>query len=178
MSQTITKQVNHPLHIQKAQRQEMEQVARLIRASADWYASFVHPEDLNEHFVDTAWQERNYQCRDFYLGFNEKKQAVGTLSLQYFGPYAYIGYLYLDTSQVGKRYGHRFMEFAREEALRRKKKGLCLLAHPQAHWAVKAYKKFGFQCILTQAKDILNFNQGFLNDYYEKGFHLYRYPLS
>jgi GNAT superfamily N-acetyltransferase len=178
LTQTKTKKRYQPLEIKAVKRDEMPLVAGMIRSSADWYAEFVNEDDLTEHYVDKAWEERNFKRRDFFLGFNEKKEAVGTISLQNFNEYAYIGYLYLDTSEVGKGYGHTLMDFARSEALKRDLEGLCLLAHPEAVWAVKAYQKFGFECLHTEPAEILNWNDGALQGYYEDGFHLYHYPFS
>ncbi|PIQ28674.1 hypothetical protein COW36_12120 [bacterium (Candidatus Blackallbacteria) CG17_big_fil_post_rev_8_21_14_2_50_48_46] len=176
--QTQVKSRYQPLQIKAARREDMPLVAQMIRASADWYAEFVDPEDLNEHYVDENWQTRNFIKRDFYLGYNEKNQPIGTLSLQYFNNYAYIGYLYLDTSEVGKGYGHTLMNFARRQALQKDMEGLCLIAHPEAVWAVKAYEKFGFECLHTEEKQILSWNQEALKGYYESGFHLYHYPFN
>lgn len=164
--------------IRPASRKQMAVVAELIRSSADWYAEFVDEGDLNEHYVDQAWQERNYQLRDFYLGYDKQGNAVGTLSLQYFGDRAYIGYLYLDTSCVGQGFGREFLRFACRQARLKQAGGLCLIAHPEAKWAVKAYEKFGFRRLYSREQEILNWRQGFLKPYYEKGFDLYEYLLE
>lgn len=155
----------------------MPTVASMIRSSADWYAEFVQADDLAEHYVDTAWEQRNYRLRDFYLGY-QGDTAVGTLSLQYFGDYAYIGYLYLDTRFVGNGYGRDFLDFAMAQARQKGKKGVVLIAHPQATWAVKAYERYGFVCHARQPESILSWNQGALKPYYEAGFHLYLYDLQ
>lgn len=162
-----------PFSIKPAERQNMSKVADLIRSSADWYAEFVDEGDLSEHYVDKQWEERNYAMRDFYLGRNHEDETVGTLSLQHFHDYTYIGYLYLDVAHVGQGYGKKFMDFACQEALKKGKKGLFLIAHPEAVWAVKAYEKFGFKCIAETREDITTWNYGVLNSFYEEGFHLY-----
>lgn len=172
---TQLQQKKATLTIQAASRKEMSKVAGMIRSSADWYAEFVDEKDLNEHYVDQDWEERNHQLRDFYLGYDEEGQAVGTLSLQYFNGYAYIGYLYLDTRFIGKGYGKAFMNFAREKVLKNNLKGMYLIAHPEAVWAVKAYEKYGFECIETRKESILRWNQACLDGYYEDGFDLYLY---
>jgi len=161
------------LQIRPAELEDMPLVASMIRSSADWYAQFVSPADLAEHYVDRSWQLRNYRRREFYLGYNEAGEAVGTLSLQYFGDYAYIGYLYLDTAHMGHGYGRSLLDFARQQALEKQCQGLCLLAHPQADWAVRAYTKYGFSCHSQTAKAILSWNDGALRPYYEAGFDLY-----
>lgn len=175
MSQSSLQTRPSQLTIQAASRAEMSLVAGMIRSSADWYAEFVEEKDMAEHRVGQAWEEKNYQLRDFYLGYNTQGQAVGTLSLQYFNGYAYIGYLYLDTRYVGQGFGKQFMDFARQKVLQKGLKGLYLIAHPEAKWAVKAYEKYGFKRTLTRRQDILNWNQGCLQGYYEEGFELYLY---
>ena len=67
----------------------------------EWYRPILNPEDMDEHDVDDKWAVRNYKLRDFYLGV-EGDTPVGTISLQYFGGYAYLGYIYLDVQHVGK----------------------------------------------------------------------------
>lgn len=174
-TQTPTKKST--LKIQTVSRKEMALVSHMIRSSADWYAEFVAEEDMDEHYVGAQWEEKNFHQRDFYLGYNEAGDAVGTLSLQYFGDYVYIGYLYLDTKYMGNGYGRQFMDFAQEKARQHNKKGLYLIAHPEAKWAVKAYTKYGFQRKATDPEAILNWNQGCLQGYYEEGFDLYLYDL-
>lgn len=172
-TQVLIPSTPHALSIEEATRQDMPVVASMIRSSADIYAEFVNKDDLAEHYVDELWQKENFRQRDFYLGYSEKNETVGTLSLQYFDKFAYVGYLYLDTQYIGRRYGHRFLEFAREEAKAKGMDGIYLICHPQATWAVKAYEKFGFQHYSSNRQEILNWNNGALKDYYEEGFDLY-----
>lgn len=166
------------LQIRAASLEDMPVVASMIRSSADWYAEFVAEADLAEHYVDRGWQLRNFRRREFYLGYDDGAQAVGTLSLQYFGDYAYIGYLYLDVAQMGNGYGRALLNFAREQAREQGCKGLCLLAHPKADWAVRAYTRYGFSRYSQEALEILAWNAGALKPYYEAGFDLYLYDFS
>lgn len=166
-----------PLKIEDAARHQMSIVAGMIRSSADIYAEFVSSDDLSEHYVDESWQEENYFKRNFYLGYSADDEAVGTLSLQYFDDYAYVGYLYLDTDFMGRGYGRRFLEFASQQARENGMKGLCLICHPQAPWAVKAYEKFGFRRYSNDREAILAWNNGALKNYFEEGFDLYLYHL-
>lgn len=174
---TQTPQAKRTLNIQTVSRKEMAIVSRMIRSSADWYAEFVAEEDMDQHYVDTQWEEKNFHQRDFYLGYNVNGDPVGTLSLQYFGDYVYIGYLYLDTKYMGNGYGRRFLDFAQQKARQHNKKGMYLIAHPEATWAVKAYTKYGFEKEATSTQDILTWNQGCLQGYYEEGFDLYLYQV-
>ncbi|PKL75396.1 MAG: hypothetical protein CVV27_15575 [Candidatus Melainabacteria bacterium HGW-Melainabacteria-1] len=166
------------LDIRRASRVQMQHVADLIRSSADWYAEFVASDDLAEHYVDANWQQRNFRLRDFYLGYDKSGKAIGTLSLQYFGDRAYIGYLYLDTSCVGRGYGRDFLNFACRQAEKREASALCLLAHPKARWAVKAYEKFGFRRVMSSKSAILAWRQGVMKPYYEEGFDFYECALE
>ena|SRR5665811_331851 len=147
-------------------------VAKLIRSSADWYEEFVDEKDLDQHYVGQEWIEHNYEKRSFYLGYIGD-DPVGTISLQDFGDYLYIGYLYLDAKQVGKKLGHRLMSFAFDLARMIGKQGLVLIAHPEAIWATRAYLKFGFQLESNNKDDILGWNDGVLEEYHEEGFELY-----
>ncbi len=173
-SHTTTKPVR-TLKIEAASRKEMSLVSHMIRTSADMYAQFVAEEDMDEHYVGAEWEEKNFHQRDFYLGYNAEGDAVGTLSLQYFGDYVYIGYLYLDTKYMGNGYGRRFLDFAREKVAKNNKKGMYLIAHPEATWAVRAYEKYGFKEEASRKEDILAWNQGCLNGYHEEGFNLFVY---
>lgn len=164
----------------KAMRREMGVVAQVIRTTANWYASFSSEDDMDQHFVDEAWEEENYNKRDFYIGYGKQEQdAIGILSLQ--APSAddiYIGYLYIQSHHVGKRYGKEFLDFAKNHALKQNKKSLILLCHPEAKWALKAYRKYGFDTFLPQKKDILCWNQGWLKGYYEEGMELMKYTIN
>jgi GNAT superfamily N-acetyltransferase len=166
-----------PLSIVPAQREDMDLVAGFVRSSADWYRDIVDTRDMAEHDVDDDWAETNFRRRDFYLGHADDT-AVGTISLQYFGDYAYLGYIYLDVRHVGKGYGHTLMRFAEETSRRRGMKGMALIAHPRAQWAKKAYLKFGFEIAERKKNEVLAWNGGALQPYYEQGFELYLYRLG
>lgn len=165
------------LLIKPAQREDMDTIAKFIRSSAEWYAQFVDKKDLSEHYVDDTWKEENFKKRDFYVG-KTRKEAVGTISLQYFEDITYLGYIYLHTDHVGKGFGHQLMDHAKDISQQKDQEAMVLIAHPQAHWAVKAYEKYGFKKYMTKKSDILNWKDGLLESYYEEGFHLYHYDLS
>ncbi len=165
------------LAIRPAQWDDMENIANFVRSTAEWYRPLSNEKDMAEHSVDENWKEVNFQARDFYVGY-DGDTPIGTLSLQYFGDYAYIGYLYLDASCVGKGYGKQFMQFAEKTALKKGLKGLFLISHPEAHWAVKAYEKFGFVATYTEKEDILKWNNTCLETYYEENFHIFIYDFE
>ena len=163
--------------IRPATRADMPQIAEFVRSSADWYREIIDEADMAEHDVDEEWQARNFVRRDFYVGCADGED-VGTISVQYFGGWAYLGYIYLDVSQVGKGYGHRLMEFAEQCARKEGADGLCLIAHPEAKWAKKAYLKYGFEITRRDREHVLAWNDGALQPYYEEGFELYQLPFS
>lgn len=160
------------VEIRRAKYHEMTTVADLINSSADWYESFVCEKDMIEHRPGQAWIEKNYFKREFYLA-SADGATVGTISYQDMGDHAYLGYIYLSTENVGRGYGKQLMVHAQSLAKDKKKKGLVLLAHPEAKWATKAYRKFGFQILAEKKKDILAWQGGALDGYYEEGFELY-----
>ena len=165
------------LAIRRARRSDMRQIADFVRSSASWYAEFVDASDMGEHEVDEAWEEKNFSLRDFYIGHADG-EPVGTISLQVFGDYAYLGYIYLDVAHVGKGYGHTLMTFAESLVRRMGLRGMVLIAHPEATWATRAYEKFGFECIETDKDAILCWQDDCLKPYYEEGFELYRYAFE
>lgn len=165
------------LAIRPARRADMPQIADFIRSSADWYRPFVDEADMAEHEVDEAWQEKNFEKRDFYIGHADG-EPVGTISLQFFGDYAYLGYIYLDVDHVGKGYGRALMRFAESIARQAGVDGMVLIAHPEATWARKAYLKYGFEIVETDRERILCWQDGCLREYYEEGFELYRYAFE
>lgn len=166
----------HALKIERAKKEDMPEVAGLIRSSAEWYRPFVAPQDLDQHYVDEKWQRENFKKRDFYLGL-EKEEAVGTISLQYFQDTTYLGYIYLSTKHVGKGIGRKLIDFARQKSKERGQERMVLIAHPEAHWAIKAYEKYGFKKKFTDRTKILSWKDGLMKPYYEEGFHLYEYAL-
>lgn len=166
------------LEIKKANRNDMRTIAEFIRSSASWYEPFLAEKDLKEHYVDESWMEKNYKKRDFYLGVNNEGKEVGTISMQYFEDYTYLGYIYLDSSEVGKGHGKELIDFAKLKSSKNGQKSMVLIAHPEAKWATKAYEKYGFKKKATNKDEILKFNNGFLGPYYEEGFHLYEYTLG
>lgn len=165
------------LAIRPACWEDMEAIAGFLRSTADWYRPFVAEDDMAEHDVPEEWKEDNFERRDFYVG-ELGDDPVGTVSLQFFGDHAYLGYIYLDADQVGKGYGQRLMDFAAAEARSQGMKGLALIAHPKATWATRAYRKFGFELVGRERAEVLAWNGGVLRDYYEEGFQLFVCPLA
>jgi len=175
--ETPTTRVSNRLEITKATRSEMSTIASLVRSSADWYRPFVDEKDMAEHDVDEAWQEKNYERRTFYLG-RIRGKAIGTISTQSLGDYAYLGYIYLDVDHVGKGHGRTLMKFAEQKLRDSGKKGMSLIAHPEATWAKKAYLKYGFEVVSKEKEEVLAWQDGALKPYYEEGFQLYLYNFE
>jgi len=165
------------LTMRRANREDMPLVADFVRSSADWYREIVSEDDMAEHEVDAEWQARNYEKRDFYIGC-AGGDPVGTISLQFFGDSAYLGYIYLDVEHVGKGFGHQLMRFAEVEARKRGMKNLALIAHPEATWATKAYERYGFEVEETEPERVKAWKGGVLEPYFEDGFELYLYDLE
>lgn len=162
----------HNFDVKPAQRSEMGLIADFVRSSADWYARIVAEKDMGQHAVDDNWASENFKRRDFYVG-RANGNPVGTISLQYFDDYAYLGYIYLNVAEVGKGYGGRLMRHAESLARARGMRGMSLIAHPEATWARRAYLKYGFKVAASAKEDVLRWNDGVLGQYYEEGFELY-----
>lgn len=165
------------LAVVPAAYEDMNLVADFVRSSADWYREIIDERDMSEHAVDDEWAKINFRRRDFYLGL-AGETAVGTISLQYFGEYAYIGYVYLEIQHVGKGYGHDLLSFAESRARDCGMRGLALICHPKATWASRAYTKFGFERIASDKKDVLAWQDGVLQPHYEEEFELYTYSIE
>lgn len=165
------------LEINPARREDMPTIAGLVRSSADWYRPFVDEKDMSEHEVDEAWESKNYERRDFYLGTLGSK-AIGTISTQTLGSYAYLGYIYLDVDHVGNGHGKSLMRFAEKKVRETDARGMALIAHPEAAWAKKAYLKYGFEIAATEKEDVLAWQGGALKGYYEEGFQLYLFDFA
>lgn len=163
--------------IKRAKWPDMRHVIRIIRSSASWYKSFINERDIGEHLVDIQWAHRNFFKREFYVGY-KGNEPVGILSFQEFKKFAYLGYIYLDIDFVGMGFGQKFMQFARNRAMCLGLEGMALLAHPNAVWATKAYKKFGFELVGKNKSEVLTWNQGILKSYYEEGFQLYFHTID
>lgn len=176
MSSAQTLEPVETLDVVPARRQDMARVADFVRSSADWYRPFVDEKDMSEHEVDESWAEENFRKREFYIG-KAGGEAIGTISLQTFGSYAYLGYIYLDVDHVGNGYGRQLMEFAESVARDRGLRGMALIAHPEATWAKRAYLKYGFRIAATAKEEVLQWQGGTLRDYYEEGFELYLYDF-
>jgi len=166
-----------PLKIRPARREDMSMIGGFVRSSAEWYRPFLDEKDMAEHDVDEQWEETNFRRRHFYLG-EADNEAVGTISLQYFGRHAYLGYIYLDVAHVGKGYGQTLMKFAERVARKMGMVDMILIAHPEATWAKKAYLKYGFEIIESDRERILAWEGGCMKPYYEEGFELYRYQFD
>ncbi len=163
-------------NIRPAEWEDMETIAGFIRSTAEWYRPFADEKDMAEHEVDDEWKKINFERREFFISHNNH-EPIGTISMQQFENYAYLGYIYLDKKHVGKRYGQILMNFTEQLARERRLKGMVLISHPEATWAVRAYEKFGFKTLLTDKSAILEWEDGVLKPYYEEGFHLFHYTF-
>ncbi|MCR9092982.1 MAG: GNAT family N-acetyltransferase [bacterium] len=158
--------------VRRATRAEMPIAADILRSTADWYRPFLEPEDMSEHDVGPEWIEENFDRRDFFLGWSGG-DPVGVLSTQEAGDWLYLGYVYVYEHETGRRFGPQLLDHAAECARRQGKRGLVLIAHPEATWATRAYTRFGFERIATKRDEVLDWHDGWLAPYYEEGFELY-----
>ena len=166
------------LDIEPATSDDAPAIVEILRSSADWYEDIVAPEDFSEHFVDLAWARRNMKRRDFYLG-RIGDEIAGTVSLQRVGDdLLYLGYVYLHTDHVGKGLGGRLLDFARDHAVKEGRRGLVLIAHPEADWACRAYLRCGFEVLASEADEIRAWRDGWLGSSYEDGVDLYHYEIE
>lgn len=157
---------------------ELDAVVDILNSTADWYRPFTDPKDLKtQHEVDMVWARENMQKREFWSAKLDD-DVVGVLTLQDAGDAMYLGYVYVHENHVGKRIGRRLLDHAAAESRKRGKRGMVLIAHPEATWAIRAYRKYGFECIAASEADVLAWNDGWLKPYYEKGFQLWRHSLE
>jgi GNAT superfamily N-acetyltransferase len=163
--------------IRPAGLEDMQTIVELVRSSAEWYRPILEAKDMAQHEVDEVWARENFARRDFYLGLVDET-PMGVLSIQRFRDYAYLGYLYLDVEYVGCGYGAKLMRFGERLARRHGAHGMCLIAHPDATWAKRAYLKYGFEIVEHTKEGVLAWQGGVLRDYYEEGFQLYLYEFE
>lgn len=157
---------------------DLPSVVEILRSTADWYEPFVTEEDLeSQHRVDMAWARENFERREFWSAVLGDR-VVGVLTLQDAGDWLYLGYVYVHEDMVGRRIGRRLLDHARAQAEAREKEGLVLIAHPEATWAVRAYRKYGFERVATTDEDVCAWNDGWLEPYHEEGFHLWACPVD
>ncbi|MDH5429034.1 MAG: GNAT family N-acetyltransferase [Nitrospirota bacterium] len=171
-----TKVSSRRLDIQPAQPHEMVIAANILRSSADWYRPFLDEKDMAQHDVGESWGEMEFTRRQFYIGRAEGA-PVGIVSTQSVGDMAYIGYIYVYDHQTGRGFGPELLRHVRDLTQREGKRGMVLIAHPQATWATRAYVRFGFKRIATTREQVLDWRGGWLKPYYEEGFELYQYLI-
>lgn len=175
---TIRPSAPPDLEIRRAADADKDDAVEIISSSASWYEPFVDPDDMGEHLVDRRWADVNFRRREFFVA-QMRGETVGVLSIQEAGDdWLYLGYVYVHTDHVGKRIGGRLLRFAEAEARRRDRRGLVLIAHPEASWACRAYEKFGFERIAADRDGVLAWEGGWLEPYYEEGFELFRYSVG
>lgn len=161
--------------LRPTRRSELPDVVEILRSTAEWYAPFVTPEDLeSQHRVDLDWARDNFERREFWSALVDGR-VVGVLTLQDAGDWLYLGYVYVHREMVGRRIGRALLDHARSEVRRRRKRGMVLIAHPEAEWAVKAYRKYGFERVADSDDAVCAWNDGWLEPYHEEGFHLWRW---
>lgn len=162
-----------PFVLRRARLDDLKAVVEILRSSASWYEPFVDPSDLDQHHVTMDWAVENFEKRDFFVGELDGS-VVGVVTLQDAGDFSYLGYVYLHADYTGHGLGRRLLDFAQRRSRAARKRGMVLIAHPQATWATRAYERYGFDRIAEREERVLAWNDGWLQPYYEKGFHLYR----
>jgi ribosomal protein S18 acetylase RimI-like enzyme len=157
---------------------DLPKVVEILRSTADWYRPFTDPEDLEtQHAVDLAWARENFDRREFWSATLDG-EVVGVLTLQDAGDVLYLGYVYVHEEYVGRRIGRRLLDHAAAQAVARGKRGMVLISHPEATWAIKAYTKYGFTCIADSDEAVCAWNDGWLAPYHEQGFHLWEWSVE
>jgi GNAT superfamily N-acetyltransferase len=156
--------------IVKATRHMMKEVMACINSNYDLYKGISDPNDLSEHHVDHAWAERNFKIREFYLlQESGSKKVTGEGSFQDLGNFTYIGYFYIKAGFQGQGRGSFLMNYLEQRSLECGKHDLRLFVHEKADWAIKFYKKMGFN-VFKSTKDSINaIDDGILKPFYEEG---------
>lgn len=173
----MTLELVDALELRPTIRPQLPAVVEILRSTVDWYRPFTDPEDLDtQHDVDLAWAHENFETRDFWSA-TLNGEVVGVVTIQDAGDHLYLGYVYVHRDHVGKRIGRALLDLAAREAERRGKKGMVLLSHPGATWAVRAYTKYGFECIADTDEGVVTWNDSWLASYHETGFHLWQWTL-
>ena len=161
------------LEIQPAKLHEMAIAANILRSSVEWYRPFLHEKDMGQHMVDEAWGKTEFARRQFYIG-RSNDIPVGIVSTQSVEDLFYIGYLYVYADQVCRGFGTQLLNHVRDIALQEGKRGMLLIVHPKATWATNAYIRYGFECVATTRKQVLDWHHGWLKPYYEEEFQMYQ----
>lgn len=164
--------------VRSANWEDAPSIVDIVSSSADWYRPFLSSKDMGEHEVDLAWARDNFCRRRFFVAEYESGNPVGVVTFQKFGRYAYVGYCYVHTDQVGKGIGAQLLDHVQSLSRDQGLEGMVLLAHPSATWAIRAYEKYGFEALETDPEQVVRWNRSSLNDYYEEGFHLFHYLLA
>jgi GNAT superfamily N-acetyltransferase len=149
----------------------MNEVQACVNENAFLYEYIVDPKDLGEHHVDTAWAERNFKIREFYLARAEG-EYVGAASYQKLGSFAYIGYFYIKPKCHKLGYGQQFMRFLEMRTQSDNVTDLRLFANGKANWALSFYERVGFKVLMTEKQDIMNIDNGIFKPFYEEGAYL------
>lgn len=114
-----------------------------------------------------------YTPKDYYfkvIKVNEK--IIGFLALKVLNKDSYyLAMLYFYKSEQKKGYGKQTLKVL-ENLLTGK--NLYLLAHKDAYWALNFYKRNGFEVIATKEKDIVNYNNELMKNYYYKDTYLFK----
>lgn len=161
--------------LRRTRPSELAAVVEVVSSTASWYEPFVSPDDFeSQHCVDLAWAKENYERREFWSALIDG-EVVGVLTIQEAGDWLYLGYVFVHRERVGMRIGAALITRARAEVSRRGKRGMVLLAHPEATWAVRFYRRQGFVRIADDDAGVCAWNGGWLSPYHEAGFHLWRW---
>ncbi|MGE0433501.1 MAG: N-acetyltransferase family protein [Planctomycetota bacterium] len=163
--------------IRRARPDDMMTVAGMVRSSAEWYRAIVDEKDMVEHEVGLEWARINFRRRTFFVGELDG-EPFGTISMQTFGSWCYVGYVYLDVAFVGRGLGRVLLDYVADRARQMQLDGLSLIAHPRAEWATRAYLKFGFEKVASAPDEVLAWQDGVLGPYYEQDFELYLYDFA
>ncbi|MCB9670148.1 MAG: GNAT family N-acetyltransferase [Alphaproteobacteria bacterium] len=164
-----------PVTLRPTEERDLDAVVEILRSTVEWYRPFTDPEDLAaSHEVDATWARANLRKREFWSAVLHG-EVVGVLTLQDAGDFLYLGYVYVHRDHVGKRIGRRLLDHASAEVVRRDKEGMVLIAHPDAEWAVRAYTRYGFECVAESDDEVCAWNDGWLEPYHESGFQLWKW---
>ncbi|HMF33339.1 MAG TPA: GNAT family N-acetyltransferase [Candidatus Lokiarchaeia archaeon] len=153
----------------RASQSLMGDVRACINTNYDLYEPIVDPVDLQEHFVDEAWAERNFAIREFYLGRDsDLGRFVDMASYQNLGEFAYIGYFYVQREFQRQGYGRAMMGFLEMRAKYDNLSDLRLFCHPKSTWACEFYTACGFHVLTADKGEIIALNDGVMAPFYEQ----------
>jgi GNAT superfamily N-acetyltransferase len=137
--------------IRHCDHRDFEQIYAVINNAAQAYKGIIPPDVWNEPYMSKDELQHEINEGVVFWGYEEGGELVGVMGIQQVQDVTLIRHAYVRTNRRRQGIGSKLLSYLREQTTR----PILIGTWADAIWAIRFYKKHGFQLVTLEEKDRL-----------------------